>query len=589
MTSTPSQPDQQRVVVALLNRASTNHRLTILDRLVSDVASPFQLVAEHSLRLSLPQDDELLRSLLANEIDTYGEAETLVRWALKFTAANNFFLVLKLKHPSNETHHTNICQLFIADHAPALWEAYGQDEIYVSPDCATAEMQIQLLFPDGIDNSVLDVQGSPTESSVALALQAPLMMHNMSSSSAGESAFSSTSVISTTSTTATTTTTTTATPSLRPQSRASMNSSTFKARPIPSTVKSKPLIQPRLSRAAALRMGVELPESPARSQQQSRNTSPSKVAAGGNVGISGVAKRPVAPPVSLKAPSIVPRLNKAAMARQGGGEAAVSTGRPTSAAGNSRLAFPSSTAAAGGVSDAARPRREVDFSNTPGHKRQSLVGRSSIASIAPPSIAPRQNRASMSRIQQQPGGGFVPFTVSSPRSTSAAAAPPSAYRGTALAGRTLSSAAAPRHSTGAKAGGEIVEAKQRKPISFAHTPGHKRASLSLSIPSLAAPLVAPRQNRASLARTQPPSSNAIALSSHHSNNNAAAAAKSPAQTVAGKENSPTKPDFASVPGHKRASLSFSLASLRAPSIAPRLNKAAGARIGLGGVGGGNKI
>ncbi|CDS01676.1 hypothetical protein [Sporisorium scitamineum] len=383
MSSSTSLRDQQRVVVALLNRASTTHRLTILDQLVSDASSPFELIAERSLRLTLPKDDDLLRSLLSSEIETHGEAETLVRWALKFTATTSFFFVLQLKSAEEGPRSQNVGDLFMTDYAPQLWEKYGQDEIYVSPHHAAAEMQVELLFPDSAAEAPVDTLTLQTES--VPAPEAPGMMHTVSSSSeGGGSGFSQASALSSASTAATSIVSPT-----RPQSRASLvhptSSTAFKARAIPNTVKSRPSIEPRLSKAAALRMGVQLPDSPA-SSSQSRKTGPSKdAAAAANIGISSVTKRPVAPPVSLKAPSIAPRLNKAALARQGGsseaGHAAV-TRRPASAAGH---VFPSTSGGTG----QARPRKQVDFSTTPGHKRLSLVGQSSIASIAPPSIAPQ--------------------------------------------------------------------------------------------------------------------------------------------------------------------------------------------------------
>ncbi|EST05049.2 hypothetical protein PSEUBRA_005857 [Kalmanozyma brasiliensis GHG001] len=516
--ATVSPPAQQRLLVALLNRASTNYRLSILNQLVSDASSPFELTAERSLRISLPEDDGLLRSLLSNEIETHGEAETLVKWALKFTASTNFFCVLSLKSDSQEPPASNMCEVFLKDHAPKLWESYGQDEIYFSPDQATAEMQVQLLFPDGESYNALTPLSTSSDLPRAASLfEAPLMTANASNSSQGESVFSQASA---------STAATSISPHTRPQSRASLvnptpkanpGSGIFKARAIPSAVTSKPSIEPRLSKAAALRMGVQLPASQ-NSPARSRVASTSKDAS--NVGISGVTKRAAPPPVSLKAPSIAPRLNKVALARQGG-VASEPAPVPRRSASVASYAFPSTSKSASTDSTTA----PVDFSTTPGHKRLSLTTPRSIASIAPPAIAPRQNRASMSRLQtQQP--------AQSARST----APPSSFR-------------------------------PARPTDFTSTPGHKRASLSLSIPSLAAPSVAPRPNRASLARTRPTAS---------SPDTATASGQKTTQTRAA-------PDFSGTPGHKRASLNLSLASLRAPAIAPRLNKAAGARIGLGGV------
>lgn len=504
----------QYVVVALLNHASTTHRLSILNRLAS---SPFEIVAERSLHLVPPDDDALLRAFLANEIDAQGEAETLIKWALKFTTATNSFIALKPTRPID-----NAASFFLNDHAVQLREQYGEDEVYVSPDRATAQMQVELLFPE---------LAQPN---------APRMAHDASSS--GESHAS----VSTTGT------------SVRPQSRLSNVATGFKARAIPSTVRSKPSIEPRLSKAAALRMGISF-DSP----QRRVVVPPVKAADDASVGISGVARTSVKQPDSLKAPTIAPRLNKAAVARQGG-EAA----RPASSAGV-----------------VARERKQVDFSNTPGHKRAPLSGCSSVASTAPPCIVPRQNRASMSRIQGS--SSVISPTTSSTR-------PPSAFRKpvdysntpghkrASIGGSTIASIAppsiAPRQNRASmsRIQGSASPTKPppsafpaKKNIDFANTPGHKRASLSLSIASLAAPVVAPRQNRASLARTRPTTAEVKEVEDKE---NTAAPARTDS-AIAKRTQA-----FANTPGHKRNSLSFALASLKQPSIQPRLNKAAGARI-----------
>lgn len=576
-------------MVALLNRASTNHRLSILDRLVSDATSPLELVSERSLRLSLPEDDNLLRTFLAYEIETHGEAETLVRWALKLTSSNNFFCVFQLKADgaaSSEVPTENLFELLLSRYVPELWERYGQDEIYISPNQAAADMQIELLFPELRSNEQAKEIDVVTNQIEAASIQGPSQLTHAASSSEEGSGFSQASILSGTSTAAT------SAPSVRSQSQASADptkptsTSSFKARTIPSTVKSRPSIEPRLSKAAALRMGVQL-DSPAR-----RTASPSKPVDAASVGISGVAKRPAALPASLRTPAIAPRLNKAAVARQGGtanGDSVTSVRRPVAAAeaarpssastsSSSSKAFPSTSTADAGASELAqRARKEVDFSNTPGHKRMSL-GRSNIASIAPPSIAPRQNRASMSRIQGPSIGA-----VTSPRTTSAARPPPSAYH-PSTAGRmrssSLAAADAPQTSTS-------EGARERRPIDFAHVPGHKRASLSLNIPSLAAPSVAPRQNRASLARTRP-SLSATPSPVPSPRNPTKPLPGTDAGAASGKENNNAaqlvhkQTDFATVPGHKRHSLSFALSSLKQPTIPPRMNKAAGARLGTGG-------
>ncbi|SOV02097.1 uncharacterized protein UDID_04987 [Ustilago sp. UG-2017a] len=545
MSLAPTKPD--RLLVALLNRASTTRRLTILDRL----SSSFEIVSERSLRLLLPADDGLLRSLLAHEIETEGEAVTLVKWASKFTITTNFFLVLQL---NTDAPSADLFELVQNEHAPALREAYGTDEIYISPNRETAELQINLLFPELHSTNPVDALASRLESA---ALEAPPMTHAITSSEASASGLSTHSA-------------STAPTSIHPQSRASNHAPshpTFRARRISSTVRSKPSIEPRPSKAAALRMGVEI-QSPARG-----TSSPAKTADAGNVGISGVVKRPVGLPASLRAPSIAPRLNKAAVARQGGAPADEGVGAVSTASAGVRKSLPSSTTASGGESG-GRMRKQVDFSNTPGHKRLSLAG-ASVGSIAPPSIAPRQNRASLGRIS-----GSTPSSYTTTNSSGTRGGPPSAYRSN-LVGRGRATSLTSSFGEGQR---------ERQPISFDQTPGHKRTSLSLSIPSLAAPSMAPRQNRASLARTHP-------SLPHTTNNNTSVVSPSgsakplPVTRTAGvrggesegeKENQTT--DYAKVPGHKRHSFSFSLASLKQPTIQPRLNKAAGARMRAVGVG-----
>ncbi len=286
---------QNIVTVALLEDAAASTS-AVLDALVG----AFSLVERTTLRITLPDDDAMLRALLAHEIATLGEAAALVRWAPGFTAAPFTVLVLAL------TSNDDACKVFLTQYASSL-KKFGP--IYASPTRDAAQMQRALLFP---------AIGS-------------------GSSEAGTSSSASTRATSV--------------------SRASQPG--FKARAVPSSVSSKPTIEPRLSRAAALRMGIPLP---------TRTPSPTKTPAPA----SGMPKRTVPTPSSLRTPTIAPRLNKAALARQNQpGQA-----RPSTAG--------------------ERVRSEVDFSRTPGHKRASLS--TSVASTAPPAIVPRQTRASLSRL-----------------------------------------------------------------------------------------------------------------------------------------------------------------------------------------------
>ena len=95
--------------------------------------------------------------------------------------------------------------------------------------------------------------------------------------------------------------------------------------------------------------------------------------------------------------------------------------------------------------------------------------------------------------------------------------------------------------------------KERHAETFANVPGHKRTS-TISVASTAAPTIAPRMTRAaSLRLGQTP---------------APAVVRSRSLTAEGQVNT-----FEGVPGHKRRE-SIAVASSKAPTVAPRLNKSA---------------
>lgn len=310
----------------------------------------------------------------------------------------------------------------------------------------------------------------------------------------------------------------------------------FRARPIPATHR-RASIQPRMSRAAALRLGIELPPVPTR--QERRSASDASSTSASEMGISGLPKAPVAMPRSLSKPTIAPRMNKVAAARTGSMD---------------------SPATKNGGLEAARERKAVDFSNTPGHKRMSMSG-IHLASLAPPTVAPRANRTSAARTSISGMGAFQP-----PRPTSAM------RRNDSTA--SLDSSGAP--------------ARERKPVDFSNTPGHKRASLLIATSSKSSPAVEPRLTRAVQLRSAAAAPNASPPGPGGSRARVLSAPTSDKGSVSSqgrdKENTPRERerkevDYSNTPGHKRASLGpAALASLAPPSIAPRSNRASEARL-----------
>ncbi|KAF8903148.1 hypothetical protein CPB84DRAFT_1845973 [Gymnopilus junonius] len=103
--------------------------------------------------------------------------------------------------------------------------------------------------------------------------------------------------------------------------------------------------------------------------------------------------------------------------------------------------------------------------------------------------------------------------------------------------------------------------KERLAETFANVPGHKRAS-TITVASTAAPVIAPRMTRAaSLRLGQAPPPPAI---------------KRRSMTEGERTKHGLASTFEGVPGHKRRE-SIAVASVKAPTVAPRLNKSAALR------------
>ncbi|QRV86491.1 nucleoside diphosphate kinase [Ceratobasidium sp. AG-Ba] len=167
---------------------------------------------------------------------------------------------------------------------------------------------------------------------------------------------------------------------------------------------------------------------------------------------AGFKARPI--PSTIAAPSIVPRTTRAADLRAGG------------------------AAAAAAAAPAPRQRqseeeRERTFEGVPGHKRRESI---SVASTAPPTIAPRVNRSAQLRAQKL-----------------AEAADPSVK-----ASRRQSMIDFPTHKE-RQLSPEVIQEKNK--VIFDGVPGHKRRE-SIAVASTAPPTVAPRVNRSSMLRAQ---------------------------------------------------------------------------------------
>lgn len=210
-----------------------------------------------------------------------------------------------------------------------------------------------------------------------------------------------------------------------------------------------PSIAPRLNRVAAARTNATPSVTEVKSiVKEKKAVDYSNTPGHKRVSLSAASPRPA----SLAAPTVMPRLNKAATAR-------LSNYGEQERDGHSSTAPSSIRTSSCSISPTAI-RKPIDFSGTPGHKRVSL-STSTIKSLQAPTLAPRSNRASIGRT----GGALVD--------------------GASIANISVKS---------------DKEVKQKKIVDYSNTPGHKRASTGVSISSLAQPSIAPRINAAAMKR-----------------------------------------------------------------------------------------
>jgi hypothetical protein len=229
--------------------------------------------------------------------------------------------------------------------------------IFGSPDTATAEHQISILFASSPPFRATDLPDSPLSermgslrslSSSVLATLNPEHGDQVYVPNTPPSVSSKTTSVTGTS---------------------SRTGTSFRARPVPST-NSEPSIKPRLSRAAALRAGLVQPnvsiwhEGPrqALSKEEHERTF---------LNVPGHKRSETISVASTAAPVIAPRMTRAASLRQG----------------------------IKGVSPSKPKVRNIEaeqkiFEGVPGHRRRETL---TVASVQPPTVAPRINRTAALR------------------------------------------------------------------------------------------------------------------------------------------------------------------------------------------------
>ncbi|KAE8229032.1 hypothetical protein CF326_g6012 [Tilletia indica] len=550
-----SSQDPTRTIAILMRSAAKVHRLAITSKIT---AAGFDILAERLETWETPADDDFLSAFLACEADEK-------KWVMRLTNSPIYVMLLERKRSSqawlellgSEDPNGQLDEdgLPFANSNQTLRGTYGVENFYGSP-VAGADSQIAIAFPEYASSEALENLGlhSPMDehgveyiddhdvvydehghaydarTGEELDLQAAYDEHQEHDDEYADE---------------------------QPMHRGDGGSTIYRALRLPKSLL-KPDIEPRLSKAAALRMGIELPSIP-RTKRTGSDASSGSKSNQQPLGISGLPLTDKPLPKSLSRPSLAPRLNKAAAARMGQG-AEDSHGANGNGKGDAASAAP-------------RTRQVVDYSNTPGHKR--ILTPSGLSSLQKPSIAPRLNKASAARMSGGSAGGISSPTALSPTMSSPGSLfPPS---------RTVSGSSAT--SVGSSESGSRL----RQATDYSNTPGHKRMSVPgmAKVASLAAPTIAPRVNKASAARmgggggAMPASGSSPALGEGRreapdSRVHGRTSSVVVSGTAAQREKVPV--DFSNTPGHRRASLSLAVASLAPPTILPRSNNAAEARL-----------
>ncbi|GJJ13274.1 hypothetical protein Clacol_007525 [Clathrus columnatus] len=340
--------------------------------------------------------------------------------------------------------------------ANTLRALYGvskeENAIFGSPDAATAEDQISILFASSpplrsVDlPDCLPISFGGGSQAITTHILTELNEQNGDLQSSPNSAPSVSSKAASTT------------------GLSSKSSKGFRARPIPATT-IQPSIQPRMSHAAALRAGLvkpvvtiwhKNPRQPLSKEEQQHMF----------VNVPGHKRSETLSVPSTAPPAIPPRMTRAASLRQGIKDLPSSSAKPR-------------------VRDPEAERKVFD--GVPGHKRRETI---TVASVQPPVVAPRPNRAATLRAERErpPPSSYMFRTPSNspktPRSSSSLLVnPPSDTRPNSAIGPRPSSATLARPSS--------------------VTPSlNKRASVIPVPASLKKPTVEPRQNKSALLRAK---------------------------------------------------------------------------------------
>ncbi|KAL5524642.1 hypothetical protein ACEPAF_9782 [Sanghuangporus sanghuang] len=481
-TSEGSAGSRTRVTrtVAIIKNHALARRMEIEERIQK---AGFEIVKERQMEFAQNSDQEFLRELFGKDVPSLFQGPVWVYVLERRRAVELFNALMGEEDPSlaRKTSPNSIRALFGRDEA--------QNAIMGSPSTEIAEVQIQCLFqssppfstqdPEGTDAIIDDIHHelgndgateNGTNGTMSDDWQNRESMLSPTSSQLSRSANGSrfagfSSALSNTS------------------SKSPNGKVQFRARPLPKTHEA-PDIMPRMSRAAALRAGIDL------GRHDRPRVAPTKEEMKqAFMDVPGHKRSTTIQVASTAPPVIAPRMTKAAALRLG--QAA-----PTATPG------PKSRPSTAGAT-AKRGNNKAIFEGVPGHKRRETI---QVASVQAPTVSPRLNKSAALRAKKDsaPPVSFMFRPPTAPK------APGTLSRSNSQTGSTSSRpGSALSRSTSSLANRQPASnATSQKPLNGASSSGSSSqddmAEITARMRSMPTrpPSIEPRTNRSALLRAK---------------------------------------------------------------------------------------
>lgn len=443
--------------MAIIKNHALDRRFDIEPRILQ---ADFEIVKERQMEFDTETDPDTLYELFGEDAENFTEGPVWVYVLERRRAVEVWNTLMGDRDP----------EIARADAPSSLRALYGlslqQNGIMGSPDTQTAEIQIASLFAS---SPIYPTQDLPEElSSPASSTQYPpssltsQIMETMQRNNSGAYPPSSVTTLSSPGT---------------PRSRVdSTGKPVFRARPVPSTTAS-PNITPRMTKAAALRAGVDF-EVTARGPRVAPTREEQKQAF---MDVPGHKRSSTIQVASTAAPAIAPRMTKAAALRQG-------------------IQLPPKMVRAVSASGAGSRSSDV-FEGVPGHKRRESI---SVLSTRPPAVAPRPNKSAALRAEKDkaPPTSFQfrsPVARTPSRTSSIGSRPSSAQSVRAPAPVTPMKRVPSAPAAGPSSAPPSMRRVPSEPVPSS-SPVAAPPALKRRLSSLGAPAIAPRPNKSAQLR-----------------------------------------------------------------------------------------